>query len=438
MKRALLISAHFPPDSTAGTHRVRLLAPHLAQHGWEPTVLTVDASAYEGRVDPELLSMVPPTLRVIRAAAWPPTLTRRIGIGDLGLRSLRGLYRAACSLLERERHDLLFITIFPAYTALLGPALSRRFNIPFVLDYQDPWVSAWGKAVGGGVLGAVDLKSRLSRMLAERLEPRVVRAAAAITAVSEGTFAPILHRNPAIRPITAELPIGVEPADFTKASATAEFPPDGNVHVLYAGALLPLGVETVRAFLDAVRLLRDSRPELYRRLRLHFVGTSNQVTPTDVLRVVPIAKDLGVSEVVAEVPTRVPYTRALRMQSQATALLALGSSEVHYTASKIYPMLLARRPMLAIYHERSTVVTALQRVVKSPSVHLVTYSDDARAASKVEAIVARLTQLIETPTWSASDVNMTAMSEYFAENVAARLADVFYRALAGERAGRAA
>ena len=47
-KRVLMISPHFPPDSTAGTHRVRLLAPRLREHGWAPTVLTVDPRDYEG------------------------------------------------------------------------------------------------------------------------------------------------------------------------------------------------------------------------------------------------------------------------------------------------------------------------------------------------------------------------------------------------------
>jgi len=57
-----MISPHFPPDSSAGTHRVRLLAPHLASYGWTPTVLTVAEQDYEGRIDPELGALVPPSL----------------------------------------------------------------------------------------------------------------------------------------------------------------------------------------------------------------------------------------------------------------------------------------------------------------------------------------------------------------------------------------
>src|SRR4051812_44210220 len=138
MRRVLMISPHFPPDSSAASHRVRLLAPHLADAGWTPTVVTVDGSAYEGRLDRDLESLVPSTLRVERAHAWPAGATRRIGLGDLGLRAFTGLYRVCRALLARERFDALFITIYPTYPALLGPMLKRRFGVPFVLDYQDP------------------------------------------------------------------------------------------------------------------------------------------------------------------------------------------------------------------------------------------------------------------------------------------------------------
>ena len=84
MRRVLCISPHFPPDSTAATHRLRILAPHLAAHGWEPTILTVDPRDYEGRLDPALARSVPPAVRVVRARAWSPAVSRCFGFGDLG------------------------------------------------------------------------------------------------------------------------------------------------------------------------------------------------------------------------------------------------------------------------------------------------------------------------------------------------------------------
>src|SRR5688572_26967777 len=78
MRRVLMVSPHFPPDTSAGTHRVRLLAPHLPAAGWEPTVVTVDPSAYEGALDPDLAALVPSTVRIVRAPALSSERTRRL------------------------------------------------------------------------------------------------------------------------------------------------------------------------------------------------------------------------------------------------------------------------------------------------------------------------------------------------------------------------
>jgi len=434
MRRALLISPHFPPDSSAATHRLRLLAPHLQEWGWEPTVLTLDPSAYHSGLDAALGHSVPASLRVVRCPAVSEGMTRVVGIGDLGLRSLPSVYREATRLLRDESFDLLFITIFPSYTALIGPRLARRFRVPFVLDYQDPWISAWGESVGSGEGGRADLKSRLSRQVAEWLEPRVVRAATAITAVSEGTYEPILKRNPDIAPITEAIPIGAEPSDFTSfgdgAGTDAFDAGDGLAHIVYTGTLLPLGVETLRAVLQAAALLRERRPAVFDRIRLHFIGTSNQSVAGAAERVMPVAREVGVADRVQELSSRLPYSAVVGIQRKATALLAMGSSEPHYTASKIYPMLLAERPLIAAYHEASSVTTLLRAATRPPSVRLVTYDESRPAATTVPALAEALAAAVEQPQWRAEDVNRAALAPYLAPALAGRLASVFDRAVA--------
>ena len=434
MRRALLISPHFPPDSSAATHRLRLLAPHLEAWGWEPTVLTLDPSAYDHGLDAELSRTVPTSLRVVRCPAVSEGMTRVVGIGDLGLRSLPSVYRAATQLLRDERFDLLFITIFPSYTALIGPRLARRFRVPFVLDYQDPWIGAWGDTVGSGANGRPDFKSRLSRQLASWLEPRVVRAATAITAVSAGTYEPILRRNPDIAPITEAIPIGAEPNDFECFADTARIdafdPADGHAHVVYTGTVLPLGFETLRAVLRAVASLRDRQPEAFDRIRLHFIGTSNQSVAGAPERVMPLAREIGIADRVQEVPGRLPYSAIVRIQRRATALLAMGSSEPHYTASKIFPMLLAERPLIAAYHEASSVTTLLRASTRAPSVRLITYDETRPVGTAVPALAEALAAAVLHPTWRRDDVDRAALTPYFAPALAGRMASVFDRAVA--------
>lgn len=436
-----MIAPHFPPDTSAATHRVRLLAPHLTEYGWEPTVLTVERSANAGRQDPELEAMLPASLRVVRAPALSLRWTRKLGIGDLGLRALAGLFKEASRLLRSETYEALFITIFPTYPALLGPVLKRRFRIPFVLDYIDPWVSAWGKEVGGGRNGEVDVKSRLTRLAALELEPIAARAADAITAVSAGTYEMIQDRIPELKrtPCRA-IPYGGDPADFSylrsRARSNNYFDQnDGAFHICYVGTLLPLGIETLRAVFAGLTRLRGSAPEAYDRIRLHFFGTSNQTAGNSQMRVEPLAREAGVEALVDEHPLRIDYLDALTVQVQASAILLMGSSEPHYTASKLYPALLAGRPLLAVYHRQSSVAEIMARIATPPHAHLITYSDSHRAMSHAGDIETALAALVSRPPngpilWPADELD-----KFSARALAGELAEVFNLVAGGAQRG---
>ena len=257
-------------------------------------------------------------------SVWTPSATRCIGLGDLGLRAYTGLRRVCRQQLARERFDALFITIYPTYPALLGPGLKSEFGVPFILDYQDPWVGAWGQSVGGGASGSPDLKSRASRALSTWLEPRAVVGADALVAVSQGTLDGVTARLPfAARLPQAVVPLGFEPDDFAavmrRPGASPFDPSDGLVHLCYVGTLLPTGLGTLRLLLRALDRARREDPAAA-PLRLHFFGTSNQ-SESSSFRVLPVARECGVEDVVTEVPGRLDYLDALHVLTQASAIL---------------------------------------------------------------------------------------------------------------------
>jgi hypothetical protein len=127
---------------------------------------------------------------------------------------------------------------------------------------------------------------------------------------------------------------------------------------------------------------------------------------------------------VTEVPSRLDYVEALTVLTQATAILMMGSSESHYTASKLYPALLARRPILAIYHHSSSVVEVMRRAGRAPSLRLVTYDDLGRAESRVETIYSQLSALLDYPRYDPSVVFMDAVREFSARHLAGKMARV--------------
>jgi hypothetical protein len=425
-----MVSPHFPPDSSAASHRVRLLAPHLPEFGWKPTVLTVAPGSFGGRIDSETLGLVPEDLEVVRISPWSLERTRWFRFGDLGLRAFVPFWREIRKLIGNGAFDAFFVTILPAYSALLGPLLKRRAPRPFVLDYQDPWVGEWGRTIGPGKNGRPDWKSKISRMAGERLEPIAVRSADAITAVSELTYRGVQERIPEARSKRCEtIPIGGEPADFDYLRSHPRANPffcatDGKFHLCYVGTVLPLGMDTLRSFLQAVSNLKTIAPRPMERLRIHFIGTSNQSLGALAERVIPEARKLGVAANVQEVPARVNYLDALNVLSQAHAVLLLGSSERHYTASKLYPALLAKRPLLAMFHADSTVVSILRRATKPPSARLVTYDEGQPASTRVEDVGRELKALIEGPGYDASRVDLNVVAEFSARAMARRLARV--------------
>jgi hypothetical protein len=299
----------------------------------------------------------------------------------------------------------------------------RRFNVPFILDYQDPWVGAWGSEVGGGKDGAVDARSRATRAFAERLEPRVLHAADAVTAVSARTYQDAFVRTGVSSHIAAEIPIGWDAADLNavaRRQSRTFIPNDGRINICYTGTVLPLGVATLRTVLAAARALIERHPLLADRIRFYFFGTSNQTTGAEP-RVVPHARELGVEHLVCEQPARLDYLDALEALRQASALLLLGSSEPHYTPSKVFPALLASRPMLAVYRRESTVVDMLKRAAPPPAAHLITFDESRRIESLMGCVAEALHALIRTAGTHVS-IDRAALEPWSATALAGRLA----------------
>src|SRR5258706_11558330 len=105
MKRVALLCADFAPSSLPQALRMRFFAQHLPEFGWELTVVTTDPRHYECAVDPENERLVPATLRVIRTPALPSNITRKLGVGDIGVRSMWYHWRVLADLCRRGLVD---------------------------------------------------------------------------------------------------------------------------------------------------------------------------------------------------------------------------------------------------------------------------------------------------------------------------------------------
>src|SRR5262249_27372684 len=303
-KAAVLVSLNFPPSQIASVHRGRHLAKHLGAFGWRPIVLAVDEQLHKEPIDPALGRLVPPYVDVHRVKAMPLWVTGPMGLGDLAIRSLYHVAHKLNQLITEANPSVVLFTGWPFYQMLLAPWIKRRFDIPVVLDFQDPWVSRWGAEQ------AALSKAGLSHWLATHLEPRAVRAASFITSVSDVQNAEMASRYPWIDASRmAGIPIGGDPDDFEHLRKTTVPLPDNvldptRINLSFVGTFMPRSGPLVRLVLRALDRLRRDEPCVGTRVRLNFVGTSNQPNGHLNYAVIPIAREVGVADAVHEVPQR--------------------------------------------------------------------------------------------------------------------------------------
>lgn len=321
-------------------------------------MVTTDPKYYECQIDEELVHLLPVDLRVIRTRAFP---TRPIRIvGNLGLRSVWWYFDAVRRLAATERIDFVHITCdsFPA--ALAGPAIDQFLGIPYGIDYQDPWIPEAPQH------HATMSKAWFAQHLSRILEPIALRRARLVTGINEHYFASALRRNPMVkeRAETAGMPFGSSDQDFAYLSEQPRRPflfdpDDGNIHLVYAGALLPKAFGVLNRLLEAVSILQ-SRNALGGRLRIHFVGTGlRESDPENGHTVKPLIEKWKVGDLVHETPNRIKYLDVLNHLGLSKAVLIVGSTEPHYSPSKLYQGILSRRPVFALLHENCTALQML-------------------------------------------------------------------------------
>jgi len=416
MKTVVIVAPCFAPSSYPPAIRTRFFASHLPEFGWRPVVLTVRPEFLEEPQDPEFLALLPPGLEIVRTPAISQRLTRQIGFGDLGLRSFPFHYHELSNLCQKGV-DAILIPGPPWYSFCLGPWVGRRFGIPYVLDYIDPWVDSVGARASPFT------KAWAARQVALLLERPAAIGASKIIAVSEGTHETVRGRYPEIPAGRCmAIPYGFEPADFETIRHQGEisshlFAFKEKINICCVGAMLPRAYGTLRAFFRAIRKAQQthSRAE---QIRVHFFGTTYAVGSAARPLVLPVADDEGVMEWVTEHPERISYLEALKVLLSSNLILALGSSEPHYTASKIFPNLLARRPLLAVFHEASSVCDIMRR---AGSGRLITYNDRQPAEAHVDEIAGALGEFLDGNDFNAHGKGVEAVAHDFSAREMTRL-----------------
>lgn len=473
MKNLLIIYPHWPPSNLAGVHRPRLIANQLKALGWYPIILTVEEKYYEETCDPEMFRTVNEDVEVTYTKAYPVTKPRLIG--DIGLRAYPYLYKKAKEIINERNIDFLWIPIPSFYSALLGRQLHIKTGIPYGIDYIDPWVR--------DISSRIDWRHRLSNWLARKLEPIAIKKAALITGVSYEYYKPVLERNfrrvsskklvankeeveslftettSNIKenihslPIThhpstlsseanleiqsnstgdltnedysvhhAAFPYGFDPNDHKIKLKGIDYPWSNKENVkpwIYAGAFLPNSRVFAKAMFSVIQELRLEN-RWNDKIHLYFVGTGAYSGKS----IAQYAEETGIGDIVSEDRSRYPFLHVLNFLSAAETVMVIGSTEKHYTASKVYQSLLSEKPVWVIFHEESSAVQVMEECEADQ--FLVRYIEGNSEEDLKKDIKSSLLKRLNSNDWQP---NLKALDKYSAKESARKLVEAINKVI---------
>jgi hypothetical protein len=344
---------------------------YFAQNGWHSTLLSVNPKNIEAKKEDELSRTIPSNVEVSHVSAISAQWTRLLGFGGIGFRAYGSLKSTGNRILRNEGVDAVYFssTVFASF--LLGPYWKRKHRVPYFIDYQDPWWSEYYSGPGAPKPPGGWLKYGIVQWLARKNEGRVIRGAAGVTCVS-GAYVEMLRKRYPDVPLEKfiELPFGAPERDFDFAErGRREGGSEVWRYIGRGGQDMSAAVRTFGRTVEEVIKKGHIPPS---KIDFQIAGTSYATRGRPEKTIEPILKEECSTIQVTESTDRIGYMETLKRLMGSDRLVLFGSDDAGYTASKLYPYIMAKRPLLVICREESSVA----RIVReTKSAELITFGE---------------------------------------------------------------
>ncbi len=369
-KRVLFVAYLFPPSGGVGVQRVTKWVKFLPTFGWECSVLTVANPSVPHSDDSFGRDILAETI-IRRARTLEPgyavkNLVSASG-GTTGKRAtvkrwiksrLRGIVNtvlqpdtqvlwhpaaktAGMQLLREMHHDVIVATGPPFSSLLLGAELSRRSQVPLVLDYRDEW----------GISNAYwenKAPSRLSQSIQRRQQQRCLRKARAVLGTTPSTTDNLRGLiGEAGSTARAEcIYNGFDSDDFplvTTADRRMDYGHGVNKFRLACVGTL-WNLNPIGPVVDAVLKLQADSPALLDHLELVFAGRRTALQETELDRL------NGTACQVVRLPF-IPHDEAIRLMRTSDGNLLLNADlpdTQRIINAKAFEYMAARKPIFVV------------------------------------------------------------------------------------------
>jgi glycosyltransferase involved in cell wall biosynthesis len=335
MKKVLIISYYWPPAGGPGSQRAVKFAKYLPDFGWEPVILTVRKGEYT-YLDPSLESDISAKMIVRRTPSIEPFLfykkiaglksgesipiaqlmQKKTGfknrifnwiranlfVPDARIGWIPFARKTAKQLVRDHQINMIFSTSPPHSSQLIGKYLHRKFKIPWVADFRDPWTDIQYYKIAS--------RNFFARKLDKHYERTVIESANHITAVSRGLiqgFRDKINNNGSGK--FTVLPNGYDPTDFQ------EQPVDQNkiFWILHTGNMNV--TQNPAGLWEALSHWLVENPGYRSRVRVKFIG---RIHP----EIVNIIREYELEDV-TEIESYKPHEQIIRDIEQSALLLSV-------------------------------------------------------------------------------------------------------------------
>lgn len=431
----LALAYLFPPDSGSGTYRSLYFFNHLVGFGNEVTVITAKEKDFspDANLDYELLRIVDNRIRVVRASVIRPlmrllrlrdSLKKKDGPQvpqpneDPPHRSTSGLLtnwaqvikdtisdaltwpdehvgwipdamRQAARVVQSTSIDCIYASGGPWSSLVAGALLKRKYGIPLVLDFRDPWTGNPSKKHRGALINKCS----------GALESFCIRSADFIIANTEELREDFVRRYPKVR---RERFVTITNG-FEEIYSDSSGQRNQKFTLVHAGELYQS--RNPANFLRAILLLLQEKKIPESEIRIHFVGGRSRAGEMDSILQADELKR------VVEMTPRVSYGTAIQYQRVADVLIVFQAGFPSQVPRKLYEYMSLLKPVLAIAEPAS----ATARVIGESKVGIV-------ADLSVEAIADAISRLYEAwKTGMDTTVNREYVERYRNRHLATEL-----------------
>lgn len=147
MNKVLFLSYYFPPSGGGGVQRSSKFVKYLSDYDWEPIVITVHNEHWQPRDETLCQDVKGIGIYRTKSNIFPILVQKPLGwlisggclYPDIQLGWLPYLHKKVDKILAKEKISVVYTSCSPFSVNLEGLRIKKKYGIPWVTDFRDPW-----------------------------------------------------------------------------------------------------------------------------------------------------------------------------------------------------------------------------------------------------------------------------------------------------------